>query len=280
MPERLPSGQPTPRPPLSTSVDAVGDLGPLQRLGRRINGWLSHFVVHHTSLEWLIGLVIMLVWAVIAFVTYGLIAGVAAIIFGLVLHFVAMETGSHVWLWLATAVVLVYAIVAYNTVLESVGPVALAIGGASALSYNESVRINYARRRNAVIDPSVFASSTISVAIATVTGVVGIGIAVMVSNQIERNWMWMPAAAVTVIAVAYTLVIVPTIRAPQTSHQRWEPGSRIPPQPLGTDARSASIPPEQPYHAYRSQADPNSQAAVGGQAGSPPPPQSHEFRRL
>ena len=225
---------------------------PWHRAARRIDDWLRHFVVHHTTLEWLIGLVIMLVWAVIAFASLGLLAGFAAVLFGVVLHFVAMETGSHVWLWFATAAVLVYALVAYSAVLEPLGPLMLAVGGASALAYNESVRVNYSRRRGAKVDSSVFTSSVLAVVVATITGMLGVGLAIILNNQVDRDWLWMPAAVLTLIAVAYALVILPTVRAPEISHHRWEPGTRIPPQPLGTDTRSASIPAQPAWPTGRS----------------------------
>jgi len=195
---------------------------------RRIDAWLGNFVTNHTTLEWLLGLAIMLVWAVIAFARFGPVSAGGAVVFGVILHYVAMETGSHAWLWFATGTVIVYALVAYGAVLEPLGPLALTAGGASALAYNETVRLNYARRRDAAIEPAVFVGSTVAVAAASMTGVIGIGLAVIVISQSERDWVWMPAAVITLMLVAYALVILPTVGTHESSGQRWVPGRRLP----------------------------------------------------
>ncbi len=197
----------------------------------RVENWRANFVNHHTQPEWLLGLAIMLLWAVIAFANSGLIFGAGAVIFGMVLHYVAMETGSHTWLWLATGAVLLYVLVAYSVILSDVGPLALTFGGASALAYNETIRVNYTRRRDASVDPSVFVGSMVAVAVASAIGFGGIGASLLAGGGPERTWLWMPAAVLTLLAVAYLIIIVPTIRAPHNSDKRWVPGTRIPPPP-------------------------------------------------
>ena len=218
-----------------------------------VNRWISNFVVHHTTTEWLVGLAIILIWAVIAFASIGPAAALAAVTFAIVLHYVAMETGSHVWLWMATTVMLLFVLVAYASVLNNIGPMALAIGGAMVLIYNESIRLNYNRRRDAVVDSGVFAGSAIATVIATVIGIVGIGASVLLGGQSERNWLWMPAAVITLMIVAYAVTLIPVRQAPPTSRQRWEPGTRIPPRPVSSGPHSLTPPPPPP-------------------PGSPPPP--------
>ncbi len=204
-------------------------------LYERFDGWRSNFINHHTQPEWLLGLTIMLLWAVVAFANSGVVFGAGAVVFGVILHYVAMETGSHTWMWLATAAVLLYVLVAYVVLLDSLGPLALTFGGASALAYNETVRINHRRRRDAVVDPSVFVGSTLAVAVAGMVAFLGIGASVLTDDGPERAWLWSPIAVITLIAVAYLLVIVPTIRAPSDSDRRWVPGDRIPPPPGSID---------------------------------------------
>ncbi len=199
-----------------------------------MNDWRGNFVTHHTHAEWLGGLTIMLLWAVVAFADAGLYFGAGAVVFGVILHYVAMETGSHTWMWLATGAVLLYALVAYVALLSDLGPLALTVGGVSALAYNETVRINHMRRRDAVIDTSVFVGSAMAVAVAGGIGLVGIGAAVAIGEGTQRAWLWMPVAALALAAVAYLLVIVPMIRVPANSDRRWVPGTRIPP-PDATD---------------------------------------------
>jgi len=132
-------------------------------------------------------------------------------------------------MWLATGAVVLYVLVAYVVLLSDLGPLALTVGGASALAYNETVRVNYMRRRDAVIDPSVFIGSAVAVAIAGAVGLIGIGAIVVIGDDGQQAWLWMPVAVLTLAAVAYLLVIVPTIRVPANSDRRWVPGARIPP---------------------------------------------------
>ncbi len=200
---------------------------------QRFGAWGSHFVNHHTQPEWLAGLSIMLLWAVVAFADLGLLFGVGAVAFGVVLHYVAMESGSHTWMWLATGAVLLYVLVAYVSFLSDVGPIALTVGGASALAYNETVRVNHMRRRDAEIDPSVFVGSAVAIAVAGGIGLVGITAVVVIGDETPRAWTWMPAAALAVIAVTYLLVVLPTVRVPENSDRRWVPGTRLPPPDAG-----------------------------------------------
>ncbi|MDH3296572.1 MAG: M48 family metallopeptidase, partial [Acidimicrobiia bacterium] len=199
---------------------------------RPVNQWVGNFVTHHTTTEWLVGMAIILTWAVVAFASISPIAALTAVMFAVILHYIAMETGNHVWLWLATAVMLLFVIVAYSTVLQPLGPVVLAVGGAMTLAYNEAIRLNYFRRRRAVVDPGVFVGSIIATAVAAVVGVAGIAVSVLLSAGVGRSWVWMPAAVVTLMTVAYAAALLPARQAPRSSSQRWEPGTRIPPQPL------------------------------------------------
>lgn len=206
----------------------------------RLDAWRSNFVNHHTQPEWLVGLSIMLLWAVVAFANSGLAFGAGAVVFGVILHYVAMESGSHTWMWLATGAVLLYVLVAYAVLLSDIGPLALTVGGACALAYNETVRINYMRRRDAVIDPSVFVGSAMAVAVSAGIALIGIGATVAIGGGTQRAWLWMPAAVLTLSVVAYLLVIVPTIRVPANSDRRWVPGTRIPPPDSSTDRAGPS----------------------------------------
>lgn len=214
-----------------SSDGSSGANGPNAARRERVAEWIGNFVNHHTHPEWLLGLAIMLLWAVIAFANAGLLFGVGAVVFGVILHYVAMETGSHSWMWLATGAVLLYVLVAYVVVLDEIGPLALTVGGASALAYNETVRVNYMRRREAQVDPSLFIGSTVAVTVAAAVGLVGVGATVALQGEAPRAWLWMPAAILTLFTVAYVLVIAPTIRAPADSDRRWVPGARIPPPP-------------------------------------------------
>jgi len=218
----------------------------LNQMTRSMNHWVGNFVTHHTTTEWLVGLAIILTWAVVAFASIGPVAALAAVLSAVVLHYVAMETGSHIWLWIATTVMLVFVIVAYNTVLDRLGPTSLAIGGAMALAYNEAVRLSYNRRRDAVVDSGVFIGSVIALVVATVVGIGGVGLSLLLTSQPERSWVWMPAAVLVLMIVSYAVVLLPTRQLSQTNQQRWEPGTRIPPQPIEAQNRATSIAPPPP----------------------------------
>ena len=207
----------------------------LQRFNDRFISFLVHHVNQLKDPESMIALFIATLWAVFAGAWGG---WVVILIFAVIiwtLHVLSVETGSHVVLWLTTSALLVLIIIGSEATFGGLSAVLLAAGGATALAYNELVRLNYTRRRNAVVDESVFVASALGLGGAAGIGIIGVGLAQAFADGQERTWVWMPAAVGALMLVGFALAIGPIRRANEASKQRWQPGERIPPQPLGKD---------------------------------------------
>ena len=206
---------------------------------QRFNDRLIEFLLHHVDRlkdpESMIGLFIATLWAVFAGAWGG---WVAILIFAVIiwtLHVLSVESGSHVVLWLTTSAMLILIIIGSEATFGGLSPVLLAAGGATALAHNELVRLNYTRRRNAVVDESVFLASALGLGAAAGIGVVGVALAQAFADGQDRPWFWMPGAVGALMVVGFGLAIGPLRRGNEASKQRWQPGERIPPQPLGKD---------------------------------------------
>ena len=68
-------------------------------------------------------------------------------------------------------------VVASATTLDDLPPALLAAAGATVLTHNELVRLNYTRRRSALVDPDVFQVSAIALTAAGVLAVLGVAVA-------------------------------------------------------------------------------------------------------
>jgi hypothetical protein len=210
-------------------------LDALDALGRRFQ---DRLVLHATLLgdpESMIGAFIMTAWSVLAGMWGGVWGILILVPIAWFLHAAAVESGNHVMLWLATAGLLVCIVIASATFFDGLPPVLLAAAGTTALAHNELVRINYARRRRAVIDDSAFHASGIGVAAVGAMGVIGVALADAVASPGGRSWLWMAVAVGTLMVVGMALAILPTLRSSPASKERYQPGVRIPPQPLARE---------------------------------------------
>ena len=207
----------------------------LDAWGRRLQDRLLHHVELLGDPESMIGAFIMTVWAILAGMWGGVWGVLIVLAIGWLLHIAAVESGNHVMLWLATAGLLAFVVVASATFFDGLPPVMLAAAGTTTLAHNELVRLNYARRRRAVIDDSAYRASGSGLAIVGAMGVLGVAVADAVGSQDDRSWLWMPVAVGVLMAVGLALAVLPTLRATQASKERYEPGVRIPPQPLARE---------------------------------------------
>ena len=154
----------------------------------------------------------------------------ATILLALGLHVATVDSGSFALLWISTGWVLLLIIVWARGMASDADPLVFTAAGSSALVYNELVRLAYARRRNARIDRSVYASSATGVALAVLLAGTGIGLSDGLAGAVGRSWLWMPLAVLVVSALATAFVTLPTVGAPSPHKDRWQPGERIPPQ--------------------------------------------------
>lgn len=207
-------------------------MGLFRRLGDRGRNWV---VRHGTMLadpESMVAWFIVTLWCVLAGFEGGVAVMVIVLIFGWFIHAAAVESGSHALLWLATAMLLVLVVVASQLTFDGLPPVLLAAAGASALGHNELIRLNYARRRNALIHEAVYSAAGLAFVAAVGVGILGVALIQVIADGQPRTWLWMPVAAGALLLVGFALALGPLRRANEASKERWLPGERIPPQPL------------------------------------------------
>ncbi|MGH1491003.1 MAG: hypothetical protein ACRBK7_16685 [Acidimicrobiales bacterium] len=204
-------------------------------LSDRMAGFIRRRVNYLGDPESMIAAFILTVWTVLG----SMWAGWPAILFTLAvtwtLHALAVESGNHVLLWLATSVLLVLIVISSQTAFGGLPPILLAVAGGTALGHNELVRLNYTRRRNAVVHDGVFRASAIAVGGASLIGLLGVTLAQLSASGEQRNWLWMPAAVGLLLVIGFALAIAPARQGGNPKVERWQPGQRIPPQPLGKE---------------------------------------------
>ena len=204
----------------------------LRGLGRRLSDWFVRHGRLLTDPESMVGWFIVTLWCVLAGLEGGVAAMVILLAVGWFVHAAAVESGSHVLLWLATAMLLILVVVASQLTFGGLSPVLLAGAGASALLHNELVRLNYTRRRNALVHEAVYHASGLALAGAATVGIVGVAIIQILATGGQRTWLWMPATAGLLLLIGFALALGPLRKATESSKERWMPGKRIPPQPL------------------------------------------------
>ncbi len=192
--------------------------------------------------ESVLGLLLYSVWAVLAGLWTGWIGIVLLLIIGWLLHAGAVESGNHVMLWLSTAVLLTYVVVASEASFGGLPPAVLAVAGTTVLAHNELVRIGYGRRRRAVLHEQVFQASSLALVLCGALAVLAVAITDLVNQGSERSWLWMVAAVAMLFALGLALAIAPSFASNDASRKRWRPGARIPPQPLP----QSDLPPHEP----------------------------------
>jgi len=207
----------------------------LRGLGRRLSDWFVRHGRLLTDPESMVGWFIVTLWCVLAGLEGGVAAMVILLAVGWFVHAAAVESGSHVLLWLATAMLLILVVVASQLTFGGLSPVLLAGAGASALLHNELVRLNYTRRRNALVHEAVYHASGLALAGAATVGIVGVAIIQILATGGQRTWLWMPAAAGLLLLIGFALALGPLRKATESSKERWMPGKRIPPQPLKSE---------------------------------------------
>jgi hypothetical protein len=187
----------------------------------------------YLSIEVVLATLVLLVWAAIPAIDLGWIGFLILIAIPLWIHFAAVESGNHLLLWTSTLTMLILAITSLDG-LRSATPVSLSMATLTTLGYNELVRLNHARRRGGTIDDEIYSGSALAMGLVGLVATAGITIAEMLSAG-ERTWLWLPVALVAVLGTSGLVLLLPARRAPSPSRERWRPGDRIPPQPLGRD---------------------------------------------
>lgn len=210
----------------------------LERTIQNFGRWMQTRWVRSSDPEAIAGSMIMLVWSGLAGIQLGLIAMLFLMGFALTMHLLAVETGHFVMLFFATATLLVLIVAVFQIEVLSLtrsSLVAWAVMGVSALTYNELVRLNYSRRRAAVVDNDIFIWSAVGLGGAVLFAFIGTGLAQITSSGSNRTWLWSALAAGALFMCGFGFAIGPTIGKSKQGDYKWGPGERIPPQPAPDD---------------------------------------------
>jgi hypothetical protein len=214
----------------------------------RLASWAVRQRTGLFSLESVVGVVIVTLWAVLAGAPGGVLGLSICFGIGLIAHWLAIETGSHGALWASTVVVLGLILIAGARL--PLPPLALTVMTGTALVHNEMIRINGSRRR-AQVDIEVFHASALAVVAAVALAIGAVALAVSLSLNLgasvafdetlddvtdlgsgDRSWLWVPLAVGSLVAVAAALAALPALRSKRSANRRWQPGERLPPPPL------------------------------------------------
>ncbi len=209
--------------------------GKPSRFSDFVNWWRLR-AVRLADPETIVSTIVVAVLGLLAGIGGGIVGMLIVLVVVLAIHMVTVESGHYLMLWLATSMLLLLILLAFATIFPTVPAVLWAVGGAIALAYNELVRINFARRRQAIIDQSVFSSSTIGVGAATLIGMIATGVAQVLGSGSDRNWLWIVLAFFVVSLIGLAIAIVPVRNATAKDKERFQPGERIPPQPLAKES--------------------------------------------
>jgi hypothetical protein len=206
-----------------------------ERMKARLAAWARLRLARQGHPETMVAALIATVWAVLATLEFSLPVMFGVLIVTWLVHGTAIESGQYVLLWMSTGMIVLMILVAVPLVLLRNQPLPLALAGSTALIYNEAIRFSYVRRRKTELSPSLGLAAGFYTAGAAVLGVFGVIMADSVNNQPDQSWLWMLSATIALVAVGLAFTVIPGREAPGTSSDRWEPGQRIPPQPLGRE---------------------------------------------
>ncbi len=219
----------------------------LHRISDRLRAWrlsLLEIVGHSLKPETLLGYAIMALWALLAGQAGGWVLIIVLLAIGFGVHAIAIESGNNVMLWLCAVVLVLYALLAWGSFSQDPSPLMLTFAGCTVLLHNQTIRLGDSRRRAAAVDDSTFLAAGLAVAVVTGISIIGTMLAMaLFDRSASWSWLWMPAAAFALFAVGVAVAVVPPWRSPRSDRQRWQPGERLPPQPLGSDEDVTSLGP-------------------------------------
>ena len=205
---------------------------PIVAFGRRWQVRLTKLA----TVESILAALISAMWAFFGFLWAWPVLLVVLIV-AAVLHITAAEHGNHALLWMASAFVMMCMLVAAvsNAVvgLATLAPMPLLFGTLTVLAHNELLRLHIARRRNAALTEDLYVGSAIGMGILALVSVVGVALAQAAEGEGGRSWLWMVGATALLLVTASAITFVPKRITPRGTNHRWQPGERIPPQPLG-----------------------------------------------
>lgn len=193
-----------------------------------------------------VAIAIMVVVSVLA--TFGThpIATVAVVLIGVALVMITIDTGGHSMVIFSGAFLLMASALAIARMSVG-GVVPWAIAGVVVLAFSDAVRLSFAERRSAMIEPAVVRSVVTGLVIVA-AGSVGAGFAIgeLATVGSNANWLLVPLALLLAVGGAVGLAVTAGRSPGPFDKRRWRPGERLasPPRNASDDPSfKTSVPP-------------------------------------
>ncbi len=185
--------------------------------------------------EFVVASLILLFWTVVLIPITGLVltlllwAGVFGV--GEFFLYLSVKNGSHGFLTTTALYTLAISALAVS-IHEWSMPLSLILAGSSALFVTDLARLNFARRRDAVLPASLVASTLLTTGAVTVVSLLSFGLLLGLADESgDRSWLWVPAIAGVLLVLTAGATFVLSRSSARSEAGRWKPGDTMLPPP-------------------------------------------------
>ncbi len=174
-------------------------------------------------------------------------AGMAIVVLlGVALTLITIDTGSHSMLMFSAAFLVMVLALAVN-LLGIDGPLPWTVVGLIVLAFADAMRLAFAGRRNAEVEPAVIGSVLVGFAMVAAGSLLTGGLVVVLSDSATNaSWLLVPLALVMAVVGAVGLAVGMGRSPGVHDKRRWRPGERLlaPPREASDDPSfTTSLPP-------------------------------------
>ena len=149
---------------------------------------------------------------------------------GVVLVVLVVMSGSHAMVMMAAGYLSLLILIGIAS--TDAGNTALAASMSTVLLLMDLLRLNFARRRSAKVDPRLFATTLIFTVLVAVAATLSVAIASIPGrSDDELSWLFVPIASIVLLVVAGLFVFLLARKSGTHDKRRWRPGERMLPQP-------------------------------------------------
>ncbi len=185
--------------------------------------------------EFMVASLILFFWTVVLIPITGLVltlflwGGLFGV--GELFLYLSIKNGSHGFLTTTALYTLAISTLAVS-VHEWLMPLSLILAGSSALFVTDLARLNFARRRDAVLPASLVASTLLMTGTVTVVSLLSFGLLLGLADESgNRSWLWVPAIAGVLLALTAGATFILSRSSAHSQAGRWKPGDTMLPPP-------------------------------------------------
>ncbi len=185
--------------------------------------------------EFVVASLVLLFWTVVLVPITGLVltlflwGGFFGV--GELFLYLSIKNGSHGFLTATALYTLAISAFAVS-VHEWSMPLSLILAGSSALFVTDLARLNFARRRDAVLPASLVASTLLMTGTVTVVSLLSLGLLLgLADDSGGRSWLWVPATAGALLVLTAGSTFILSRSSARSEAGRWKPGDTMLPPP-------------------------------------------------